>query len=133
MSTTPDPIEAKARECAEKLTLVPHAQHNVNIIAAAMREAVQRETKELRADLALANQNYEEALAERNKAWRKADEIEAEHATRITRDQYREHEVKKLNAERDQLRAALDVAEDRCMQALARIAELRSTAPVKNG
>lgn len=45
-----------------------------------------------------AVKDYEEALAERNKAWRRADEIEADNASRITRDQYREREVKNLTA-----------------------------------
>lgn len=68
-----------------------------------------------RMDNAALLKDYEEALAERNKAWSKADEIERDNASRITRDQYREHEVKKLTADNAALREALES----CVELLA--------------
>jgi hypothetical protein len=77
--------------------------------------------KKAESDNAALLKDYEEALAERNKAWRKADEIESDNASRITREQYREHEMKKLTDDNAALRAEINRVQDERAASFARL------------
>lgn len=119
MNTTPDPIEAEARECAEKClrqgldmpnyAVMANASALAPIIASTMREAVQRETKELRgkADECWGAANYRlKYLGCLFRALGRPDDETIENNISNAAEQIRE-----IIHEREQLRAALDVAE----------------------